>query len=57
MYTLQVLVSDDIFYKILVTMLQQNVLGEFADMKYWAKDKDEIAKVIASYNPKNRNYG
>jgi hypothetical protein len=52
MYILQLLVSDDIFYKILVTMLQQNVLGEFADMKYWVKDKDEIAKVLASYNPK-----
>lgn len=52
MYIIQVLVSDDIFYKIIVTMLQQNVLGEFADMKYWVKDKDEIAKVIASYNPK-----
>ena len=53
MYIIQLLVSDDIFYKILVTMLQQNVLGEFADMKYWVKDKDEIAKVIASYNPKS----
>lgn len=53
MYIIQLLVSDDIFYKILVTMLQQNVLGEFADMKYWVKDNDEIAKVFASYNPKS----
>ena len=52
MYILQTLLSEDIFYKIIVVMLQQNVLGEFADMKFWVKDKDEIAKVIASYNPK-----
>tara|TARA_Y100000389_G_scaffold106859_1_gene103818 strand:- start:13453 stop:14883 length:1431 start_codon:yes stop_codon:yes gene_type:complete len=54
MYILQVLLSNDMFYKFLIVMLQQNVLGEFADMKYWAKDKDEIAKVIASYNPKTK---
>lgn len=52
MYIIQILVSDDIFYKFLIIMLQQNVLGEFADMKFWVKDKDEIAKVIGSYNPK-----
>lgn len=54
MYILQLLLSQEIFYNFLIVMLQQNVLGEFADIKYWAKDKDEISQVIASYNPNKK---
>ena len=54
MFILQVLLSNNMYYKFLMIMLQQNVLGELADIRYWAKDKDEIAKIIEAYNP-NKN--